>query len=43
VFSNDDTLAEKVIAAGARAGEPFWRLPLVASYRPKIDSEVADL
>lgn len=43
VFSNDDDLASNVIAAGARAGEPFWRLPLVASYRPKIDSEVADL
>jgi len=43
IFSNDDTLAEKVVEAGARAGEPFWRLPLVASYRPKIDSEVADL
>jgi leucyl aminopeptidase len=43
VFSNDDALAERVIAAGARAGEPAWRLPLVAAYRPKIDSEVADL
>jgi leucyl aminopeptidase len=43
VFSNDDDLAEQVIAAGARAGEPTWRLPLVAAYRSKIDSEVADL
>jgi leucyl aminopeptidase len=43
VFSNEDALAEKLIAAGARAGEPFWRLPLVASYRSKIDSEVADV
>jgi leucyl aminopeptidase len=43
VFSNDDDLADRVIAAGARAGEPTWRLPLVAAYRSKIDSEVADL
>jgi leucyl aminopeptidase len=43
VFSNDDALADRVIEAGARAGEPTWRLPLVAAYRSKIDSEVADL
>jgi leucyl aminopeptidase len=43
VFSNDDALADAVMAAGARAGEPAWRLPLVRDYRSKIDSEVADL
>jgi leucyl aminopeptidase len=43
VMGNDDTVVERVIAAGSAAGEPYWRLPLVPAYRSKLDSEVADL
>ncbi len=43
VMGNDDDLVAAVIAAGERAGEPAWRLPLVGAYRSMLDSEVADL
>ncbi|WP_323791898.1 leucyl aminopeptidase family protein [Nocardioides sp.] len=42
LFANDDALAEALLAAGAGAGEPFWRLPLFAAYEDKIASTVAD-
>ncbi|WP_275106574.1 leucyl aminopeptidase family protein [Nocardioides daphniae] len=41
-FANDETLAERVRAAGDAAGEPVWRMPLVADYEEKIASKVAD-
>ncbi|MEU9023765.1 leucyl aminopeptidase [Actinomadura sp. NPDC048394] len=43
LFSNDDALAGALTAAGAAAGEPLWRLPLVEDYRKGIDSDVADV
>ncbi len=43
VLSDDDALAEALAAAGAAAGEPVWRLPLVAEYEQYLDSDVADL
>jgi leucyl aminopeptidase len=43
VMGNDDLLVNRLIAAGESAGEPLWRLPLVAAYRSQLDSEVADL
>ncbi|HET9689566.1 MAG TPA: leucyl aminopeptidase [Acidimicrobiales bacterium] len=43
LMANDDALADAIVAAGQRAGEPAWRLPLVASYRRDIDSTVADI
>ncbi len=42
LFANDDALADALLDAGSRAGEPFWRLPLVAAYEEKIASKVAD-
>ncbi|MBX7159254.1 MAG: leucyl aminopeptidase [Acidimicrobiia bacterium] len=42
-FSNDAALAEGIESASASAGEPVWRMPLVESYRKRLDSEVADL
>ena len=42
LFANDDALAEALLAAGAGAGEPFWRFPLFAAYEEKIASKVAD-
>ncbi|MGA8847840.1 MAG: leucyl aminopeptidase family protein [Nocardioides sp.] len=42
IFANDESLAESLMAAGASAGEPFWRFPLVAAYEEKNASTVAD-
>src|SRR5262249_36627879 len=42
-FSNDDALAEEVLAAARRAGESFWRLPLVDLQKETLRSEVADM
>jgi leucyl aminopeptidase len=42
LFANDDDLAEALTAAGASAGEPVWRLPLVAEYEEKLDNTFAD-
>ncbi|MER7753799.1 leucyl aminopeptidase [Kitasatospora sp. NPDC097643] len=43
VMGNDDALVERLRAAGARAGEPLWPLPLPDAYRPQLRSRVADL
>ncbi|TYK49155.1 leucyl aminopeptidase [Actinomadura decatromicini] len=43
LFATDDDLARALTEAGAAAGEPVWRLPLVADYRAAIDSDVADV
>jgi leucyl aminopeptidase len=43
VMGTDEALVRRAIAAGEAAGEPLWQLPLVSSYRKKLDSEVADL
>ncbi len=43
LLSNNDQLAARILDAGAKAGEPLWRLPLGAEYRKQIDSRVADI
>ncbi|WP_242885334.1 leucyl aminopeptidase [Actinomadura litoris] len=43
LFTADDALAAALTGAGAAAGEPLWRLPLVEDYRVAIDSDVADV
>jgi leucyl aminopeptidase len=43
LFSNDDDLAEKLLAAGAATGEKLWRMPLGAAYDKLIDSKCADM
>lgn len=43
VFSNDDTLAAAVSAAGAAVGERLWHLPIDESHRRALDSDIADL
>ena len=43
LLSNDDELAQKVLAAGDRSGEPLWRLPLGPEYSRQIKSKVADI
>ena len=43
LLSNDDELAQKVMAAGDRSGEPLWRLPLGPEYSKQIKSKIADI
>lgn len=42
-FSNDDDLADALIAAGARRGEPIWRLPLDDVSKRQNRSKIADI
>lgn len=43
VFGVDEALIGEVIAAGKRAGEPGWPMPLWDEYRELIKSDVADI
>jgi len=43
LFSNDDTISERLFAAGKATGETVWRLPLGAAYDKMIDSKFADM
>jgi leucyl aminopeptidase len=44
LMANDDALAEELLAAGSRSGEPLWRLPLaVDEYGKRVEGTVADL
>jgi leucyl aminopeptidase len=43
VFSNNDELANALLAAGNTTGEKLWRLPLGPKYDKMIDSKVADM
>ena len=43
LFSNDDTLAERLIQAGRAEGEPVWRLPLGDAYDKVLKSKIADM
>lgn len=42
-FSNDDGLAEQLLAAGTGSGDTLWRLPLGKAYDKLIDSPIADI
>ena len=42
LFADDDALAELLDAAGHRAGEPLWRMPLSSEYEHKLASKIAD-
>ncbi len=43
LFSNNDELADRLIAAGRATGEKVWRLPLGPEYDKMIDSKFADM
>ncbi len=43
LFSNDDDLSAKLLAAGVASGDPLWRLPLSSAYDKLIDSPIADM
>jgi len=42
IFANDDGLADLLDVAGAAAGEPLWRMPLVEDYEDRLESKIAD-
>ncbi len=43
VFGNNQELVDKVIAAGAEAGERMWQMPMPEQYKEQNKSDVADI
>ncbi|MBL3558123.1 MULTISPECIES: leucyl aminopeptidase [Marinobacter] len=43
LLSNNDELANDLLAAGERAGDRAWRLPLWDEYQSQLDSNFADM
>ncbi|MGQ0813925.1 MAG: leucyl aminopeptidase [Gemmatimonadota bacterium] len=43
LMGNDGDLIDEIMAAGLRAGERCWNLPLWDEYRELIDSNIADI
>ena len=43
LFSNDDALSQRILAAGLAVQDPLWRLPLHDGYDSWLDSPFADL
>lgn len=43
LFSNNDELADKLLASAKASGEPLWRLPLSKDYDKLIDTPNADV
>src|SRR3954447_8730561 len=42
MFANNDALAMTLRTASLAAGEPLWRMPIVADYEDRIASKIAD-
>jgi len=42
-FANNQELVDKVIAAGAEAGELIWQMPMYEQYKEQNRSDVADI
>jgi len=43
LYSNDEGLADKLLAASKDSGDTLWRMPLPSQYEKGIDSAVADM
>ena len=43
LFSNDDGLADDLLAAGRASGDKLWRFPLSPAYDKLIESPIADM
>jgi leucyl aminopeptidase len=43
LFSNDDKLADDILAAGREVSDPLWRMPLWHPYNKMLNSPIADL
>lgn len=42
-FANNQELVDKVMAAGAEAGEKIWQMPMYEEYKEQNKSDVADI
>ncbi|MCE7008463.1 leucyl aminopeptidase family protein [Kibdelosporangium philippinense] len=42
LFATDDDLAARIIDAGTRSGESWWRMPLLAELEDEVVSDIAD-
>jgi leucyl aminopeptidase len=42
-FSNSDELANNLLAASQKEGEPLWRMPMPDAYNKQIESMIADV
>lgn len=43
LFSNNDALAEELLAAGRSSGDKLWRFPLSPAYDKLLESPIADM
>jgi len=43
LFSNNDALSERLLAAGKAVQEPLWRMPMGDAYDKLINSDIADM
>ena len=43
IFSNDDDIADNLLAAGKASDEPVWRMPLGDEYEKHIETKNADM
>ena len=43
LFSNDDALGDRLVAAGKTTGEKVWRMPLDKAYDKLLNSDIADM
>ena len=43
LFSNNDRLADNLLAAGKASGDKMWRFPLAPEYDKLLDSPIADI
>jgi leucyl aminopeptidase len=42
-YTDSDALAKRFESAASRAGEAFWRMPLIEEIKEQLKSDVADL
>ncbi|MEM6414076.1 MAG: leucyl aminopeptidase [Pseudomonadota bacterium] len=43
LFSQNDELADQLLAAGEESGDPLWRMPLTQAHYDMIKSNIADM
>ena len=43
MFTPSDNMATAISAAAEKAGEKFWRMPIVDSYKEGLKSNIADM
>lgn len=43
LYCDDDAVAEGLLKAGTKVGDPLWRMPIWRPYRKQIDGKCADL